>query len=401
MIVNVEWTAPADLTDQLLRLWSRGQFLRALTIGSNLFPLRLRLRGPDARALGSRFEEVRSWIRNIEEGSRSQRGFGYEIEWADLNHRQLGRNKVPDRISVPTENDALKLIGKEKEARQFRDLLRSTTDMFPELAEWFARRPFVALDHTADWPRILSVLRWFCENPSSGLYLRQIDIIDVDTKFIEMRKPLLTELLETILNKRGEIDENTIPRTFEQRYGLRGKPSTVRFRILDRGFTIRGLSDIAVPEIEFASLVLPASRVFITENEINGLVFPDLPDSIVVFGLGYALDRLASASWLKDRTIHYWGDIDTHGFAMLDRLRAYFPHVRSLLMDRHTLLSHRTLWGREQTPHGGSLVRLDQEEKALFEDLASNRLGVGIRLEQERIPFGWVQQALSTLPVNS
>jgi hypothetical protein len=399
MIANVEWTAPADLTDQLLRLWSQGRFLRASTTGSNLFPLRLRLRKPDARALGSRFEEVRSWIRSIEEGSRGQRGFGYEIDWADLNHRQLGRNKIPDRISVPTESDALKLIGKEREARRFRDLLRSTTDIFPELVEWFARRPFVVLDHATDWPRILSVLRWFRENPSSGLYLRQIDIIDVDTKFIEMRKPLLTELLETVLSKRGEVDGSTQLRTFEQRYGLRGKPSTVRFRMLDRSSTISGLSDIAVPEIEFASLALPASRIFITENEINGLAFPD-PDSIVVFGLGYALDRLGSASWLKDRAIHYWGDIDTHGFAMLDRLRAYFPHVRSLLMDRQTLLAHRTLWVREQTPHGGSLIRLDQEEKALFDDLVSNRLGVRIRLEQERIPFGWVQRALSALPVN-
>jgi hypothetical protein len=400
MIVNVEWTTPTDLTEQLLRLWSQGRFLRALTTGSNLFPLRLRFRRPDARALGSRFEEVRSWIRSIEEGSRSQRGFGYEIEWVDLNHRQLGRNRIPDGISVPTENDAFKLIGKEKEARRFRNLLRITTDLFPELAEWFARRPFVALDHAADWPRILSVLRWFRDNPSSGLYLRQIDIIDVDTKFIETRKPLLIELLEAALSKRDATGEDDIPRTFEQRYGLRGKPSTVRFRILDRDFSIDGLSDIAVPEVEFASLALPVSRIFITENEINGLAFPDLPRSIVIFGLGYALDRLAGASWMKDRTIHYWGDIDTHGFAMLDRLRAYFPHVRSLLMDRQTLLTHRILWVHEQKPHGGSLVRLDSDEQALFEDLASNRLGAGIRLEQERIPFGWVQRALSVLVTN-
>jgi hypothetical protein len=120
-----------------------------------------------------------------------------------------------------------------------------------------------------------------------------------------------------------------------------------------------------------------------------------------VYGsIGYALDRLAGASWMKDRTIHYWGDINTHGFAMLDRLRAYFPHVRSLLMDRQTLLAHRILWVHEQKPHGGSLVRLDSDEQALFEDLASNRLGAGIRLEQERIPFGWVQRALSVLVAN-
>src|ERR1022692_4377837 len=36
----------------------------------------------------------------------------------------------------------------------------------------------------------------------------------------------------------------------------------------------------------------------------------------------------------------YWGDIDTYGFHILDRLRVLFPDVQSLLMDRDTLLEH-------------------------------------------------------------
>ena len=36
----------------------------------------------------------------------------------------------------------------------------------------------------------------------------------------------------------------------------------------------------------------------------------------------------------------YWGDLDTHGFAILNRLRECFPHARSMLMDRATLLAH-------------------------------------------------------------
>ena len=83
--------------------------------------------------------------------------------------------------------------------------------------------------------------------------------------------------------------------------------------------------------------------------------------------------------------------------AMLDRLRAYFPRTRSLLMDQQTLLAHRALWVREQSPHGGSLSRLDLDERALFEELAGDRHGLGVRLEQERIPFGWVRKALSAL----
>jgi hypothetical protein len=33
--------------------------------------------------------------------------------------------------------------------------------------------------------------------------------------------------------------------------------------------------------------------VLVTENEINGLAFPDVTGGIVIFGLGYGLDRLS------------------------------------------------------------------------------------------------------------
>ena len=46
---------------------------------------------------------------------------------------------------------------------------------------------------------------------------------------------------------------------------------------------------------------------------------------ILLFGQGYALDRLGDIPWLHRCPLHYWGDIDTHGFAILDRLRAHFP----------------------------------------------------------------------------
>ena len=79
----MEWTGPEELTAQLVQLWNRGRFLARNTGGLDLFPLRLRLRGPDAKALGRRFEEVRSWIRSLEEGSRAHRGFGYEIDFVE------------------------------------------------------------------------------------------------------------------------------------------------------------------------------------------------------------------------------------------------------------------------------------------------------------------------------
>jgi hypothetical protein len=97
--------------------------------------------------------------------------------------------------------------------------------------------------------------------------------------------------------------------------------------------------------------------------------------------------------------IFYWGDIDTHGFAALDRLRAGFPAVRSFLMDRQTLFAHRSLWVQENSPYNGPLTHLTDDERALFDDLRSDRLGEGVRLEQERISFSLVARTVRAIEV--
>ncbi len=83
-----------------------------------------------------------------------------------------------------------------------------------------------------------------------------------------------------------------------------------------------------------------------------------------------------------------------------NRLRAVLPHVRSFLMDRETLMAHRSLWVRE--PDGkrydGEPTRLTTEEYTLFDDLRRDLLGPQVRLEQERIRWGWLELRLAALP---
>jgi hypothetical protein len=74
---------------------------------------------------------------------------------------------------------------------------------------------------------------------------------------------------------------------------------------------------------------------------------------------------LEPLGWLAGLDLVYWGDIDTHGFTILDRLRRLFPHARSMLMDRGTLLAHRTQWVTEPNPSAGPLNLLDAEEAQL------------------------------------
>ncbi len=396
----MSWTTPSDLRKQVLRVWERGKILSAGVTGETLFPLKLSMRRPEAQAIGHSFEAVRRWIRELEENSRACRGFGYEIEWADINHRQLGRNRMPSRVAVPTESDALRLIGMEREGRRFRALAQLTAGRFPALAQWLSRRPFVLLEHAQDWPRILDVLAWFRDHPRSNLYLRQVDIPGVDTKFVEGRKALFSELLDVVLERNDCAPAGAAAQTFEQKYGLRTKPQVIRFRVLDRRIAIAGLSDLAIPANDFAALNIAARHVFITENEVNGLAFPDFAEAIVVFGLDHGVDLLQSASWMAGAHIYYWGDIDTHGFAMLDRLRGVFPNTRSLLMNRETLMAHRSLWVHEQAPYRAALSHLDPDEQTLLDDLVHDRLGEKVRLEQERISYAFLERNLKTIGVS-
>lgn len=71
--------------------------------------------------------------------------------------------------------------------------------------------------------------------------------------------------------------------------------------------------------------------------------------------------------------MHYWGDLDTHGFAILNRLRAWLPQTQSFLMDRDTLLQHRDRWGQESKPTRARLAKLTDSEASLYADLVSDR----------------------------
>lgn len=393
----MNWTTPADIVEQVERLWASGRLLGAAVSGEALFPRRLSLKKPDRKAMAERFGEVRGWIQTLENASKAQRSFGYDIVWDEINHRQLGRNRVPAWVIIPTERDALRLIAKDKAAERFRQLAQATLTQFPELRDWLARRPLTALDHAEDWARLMSVVSWFRDHPRSGLYLRQIDIPGVDTKFIEKRKGLLSELIGLAMDAESGIEPSATAGNFELRHGLLAKPALVRFRVLDPLLAIAGVTDLSVPISEFSGLNISPTRIFVTENEINGLAFPATPGGIVIFGLGYSVDLLSGVRWLRDPPVYYWGDIDTHGFAMLNRLRAAVPDAQSLLMDRSTLETHRSLWGVELSQFSGDLPCLSDDESALYDDLRFDRLGRRVRLEQERVPYNWVKAALSRI----
>lgn len=72
-------------------------------------------------------------------------------------------------------------------------------------------------------------------------------------------------------------------------------------------------------------------------------------------------------------------------------MRKADPQVTLLLMDPETLLAHRPYWGEEPEPTRQDLTA---QETTLYDDLRFNRIQPRLRLEQERVGFGWLNARL-------
>lgn len=387
----MSWTGPRELKAQLARLWDRGVLLRPVVSEEAMYPLRLMVNGPSSADLTDRFEAVRAWAAELAAIPHMR------IEWREVRHRVQGVQRMPVQAWVDTLDAALALLGKRQDGERLAQVVARTRAECPALLPWLARRPLQAIELADAWPRLLAVVRWLTDHPRPGIYLRQVDVTGVHSKFIEAHRAVLSELFDLALPAEAIARERGGVTQFAARYGFRDKPVRIRFRLLDGATrSIPGVTcpDLALDAESFACMQCPARRVFITENETNFLAFPEATDALVIFGAGYGWNALARAQWLTGSDIHYWGDIDTNGFAILDQLRAYFPHATSFLMDRETLHAHDAHWGDEPVQVRHDLPRLQIEELALFDDLRANRIRTNLRLEQERIGYRWVTERL-------
>ncbi|TAN85398.1 MAG: hypothetical protein EPN14_01195 [Gallionella sp.] len=381
---------PQDIRAKALRHWSSYAYHRNRLSGAPWQALDIPFGKPGGRELLTEFASIGKSLHDLQASAKATQGYGYRIDFEPVAHRQLGEQHLPDRIYFETEQDFLRFIGKQREAAQFKQLAEQTIERHPALAGVLHGKPRWLSDNLAVWGKLLSVADWFIAHRRPDMFIRQIDLPGIDSKFIEQHKTQLTVLLDALLPPPA-IERGA--KSFEQRYGLRFDQHLIRFRLLDSSIALAGLTDLTLPLEDFCRLELPLETVFVTENKVNGLVFPAFPGSMVIFMLGYGVGSLAEAGWLKNKRIIYWGDLDTHGFAMLSRLREKFPHVESMLMDSTTLAKNRTLCVTEPSPLKEIPAFLTEAERATFNALLSPG-GIALRLEQERIPFGQIEAFL-------
>jgi hypothetical protein len=361
--------------------------------GEGCWPLVVPLGKPTEREVTAGAALVRSWV-------EAWREFGEPgwVRWSDVQWPRMGRQRLPTHLEVPSASAAARLVEEEERFTRAAERYARCIRMWPELAGVsVVMRAFdVLADYSeGDFERLLSLLSWLIEHPASGFALRQLPVPGIDTKWVDARrKTLLADWLSAIRTPPGAHD-------FYQICGLRPPPIRVRMRVLCPSLreALSGLCDVEAPLEELQRLRLSPARVLVVENIASGLALPDLQGTVAFLGLGNAVSLLAQLPWVLGRQLLYWGDIDTHGFAILDRARASLGELSSLLMDEATLLACRSLWGEEPVPYSGAdLRRLTRSEREAFEGLRLHRWGPKVRLEQERVPWTMVLEALGVSP---
>ncbi len=382
--MSARWSTPDDVAAKVRRRWTDGSLLRAYAEGDSFPTVEVPLRGPRPVDIGDALDQVRTWVAQLDSGQRS--ATRYALEWDTIGGRHFGRNRVPSRAVVSTFDQAWALLGVGAQVRRFEQVVNSSAGLAPVRA-WVLRHPHLALDLAEEWPRLLAAYAWLDAQRDSGRYLREITAPGVDTKFAERHRSTLAGMLGVPSTTTG----------FLSGLGLRAKPELVRLRFARAPGLPDALTELAVRADELAALSLRPATALVVENETTYLSL-DVPDGgVVIWGKGFEVDRVGRLPWLADVDVCYWGDLDTHGFAILDRLRAWLPDARSVLMDRATLLAHRDRWVREDRPARSRLTRLTDVERELYDDLVTDRLGERIRLEQERIDWAWARERLQAI----
>lgn len=374
---------PADLRQWAEGIWDRGyrDWLAESGEGADevrTYPLHPPSEATAAQDVGAVAAWAGAWRRE-----EAALGSGVSVEWVERRWRSLGTQRLPVRVRVTGVAAIVRLAGQEAAWARGRRTTRSLWQRWPDQPALGAAirrhgRTLVQLSDT-DLERLLAVLCWLHAHPGSGLYARELPISGVDTKWFERHRSLVVELMAGLGVARD--------------LGLRSRADTYELRILDPAGAPGALREFSASVEELDRLALRPDTVWIVENLTTLHSFPEMPGAVVVHGYGYRVTQLAGVSWIRAARVLYWGDLDTHGLAILSRARQHLAHVESALMDRETLTRHTHLVVPEPQPVRHDITHLTLSERDV---LALLRDG-DRRLEQERIPWSYARERITAL----
>jgi hypothetical protein len=369
---------PTEIKEQSLKWWK--EVLLSTIESVPYFPKEVsRIGKVSSKDILNKLSDYKQSIELLKSNSKENKKAGYTLHTTERQFDKIGSQSVPEKITIESISDYLQVTGKEKEYQIFLKNFSIIISELPSLLEWVKANPTKMIEHET-WNETLKVCKFFMATPKPKLYVRQLPI-DIHTKYIFNNRGIVESLLEFLIPEHINTGETK----FESRFNLKYSEHLVRIRFLDTRLSpLDNVTDISLTISEFMNFNLHCDSIFVTENLMNFLTLPSLERTIAIWsGGGFNVSHLQNIQWLRTKQFYYWGDIDAHGFQILNQFRMYFPNTISIMMDEETLSNFASAAGQKAANQ--NLKHLLESELELYNHLQANN----IRLEQEKITHAY------------
>ncbi len=311
-------------------------------------------------------------------------------EWANTHQQALTTSdrkvhgtlqNIPTHITIDTLTTAATLTGTNWTRRLHRNQQRLTnlTNRFPHTVDPARLLRGTDTYNDTDFDLLLTTADWFTHNDATGYTPRQVPVEGIHAKWLNTHQPHILALT-------GHTTLNLLP----------NHPPRIHFTYLDPHHRTNGgrWHDSATVGDTFTPAYQP-TIVLISENKDTAIHFPPTPGAISIEGAGYGGTTAATFPWLTHAPhLYYWGDIDTHGYEILNGYRQAGVPVTSILMDTHTYDTYQR-YGTNRDKNGNPITAptpkplplLTDNERAVYENLTNPNWPGNRRIEQERIPL--------------
>ncbi len=369
-----------EIRIKLQKTYNRGDIYKSYIQKSNIFPICVNFKKIQQKDIQNNFSLLLKKIQVLKDSN-------LPLKYKQFDFKSIGIQNLPVCVQIDSLNEYLDILNVQEYYSRFVENYEKVICKYPILKELILKKPMVILEYSDDWEYFFKIIDFFISNSNPRIYIREISLANIDTKYIEKHIKILDILLSNIIGT--DVLKSISDWAFEKKYNLKYQLPQVRFRILDDDLAICGLKDLTLPIDEFESLIVECKKVFIVENKITFLSFPKNKNSIVIFGSGYNVGVLKNTKWLKDKEIFYWGDIDIDGFAILSQVRGYFSQVQSILMDEDTINKYRYLSAvdTKRKFYKEKPENLTKKEAVIFDNILFDFYSENFRLEQERLPL--------------
>jgi hypothetical protein len=373
---------PDQLRTQLIRQWDNASLREERLLNPEInWPIKLSIGKPTAREVEFELDAVRAHIQQWQAMSIGQ------VEWTSVRYRSTAEPiQVPVQWLLQLPTDWAQASEDERVYQEYQTMAQLCADSpASDHLLWIRKRHLwrdKPIEEVLRAVRLADSLKPGC---ADGRPLRALSYAGIDSKFFERHRTLIIHLLDVRYDgAASDLGLETL---------LEAAPENDHWLLVaDLDGALLPFAQQRVRASELASrATMPGSHCLIVENERALHLLPRLPETLVVLGSGNNLKWLAN-SWLRSKSVAYWGDLDTWGLKLLAQARGHLPQIRPLLMDSATFAAHASNAVVEPLPAEPVQNGLTSTEQHLFNELTLMEKG---RLEQEFLTEASVHAAVT------